>query len=139
MKYIALILLAAFGIVACSSGPAMITVHGTVREYDDPATGFIPAAQKGARVTITDPLGKVIAVSSLHGDAMHSPADTLTFEFTVKVPQGLPLYGISVKGLNGMAHYTQQQMQRGPALCTGKACPITIVGYQHGVMVGARA
>ncbi len=113
---------AALGIAACSSAPAMMTVHGTEQEDDNPVAGTTPPAQEGAQVTVTDPSGKVIAVTALNGDAPQGPAFTLTYGFTVKVPEGLSFYGISVNGLNGTEHYTQKQMQQGPALCAGNAC-----------------
>ena len=110
------------GIAACSSAPAMMTVNGTVEVADNPAAGIDPPVQVGSQVTVTDPSGKVIGFTTLNGNAAQGPVYTLTFGFTGKVPEGESSYGVTVNGLNGTEHYTQKQMQQGPALCAGNAC-----------------
>ena len=68
------------------------------------------------------PSGKVIGFTSLNGNAPQGATFTLTFGFTVKVPEGESSYGIHVDGLTGTTQFTQKQMQQGPALCAGSAC-----------------
>jgi len=77
----------------CSSAPARFTVHGTVRVPDNPAAGEGSPVQVGDQVTITDPSGKVIGFTHLNGDADQGPTFTLTFGFTVQIPQGESSYG----------------------------------------------
>jgi hypothetical protein len=69
----------------------------------------------------------VIAVTTAdNGNVRQGPSVsgdlTLTTGFTVKVPEGLSFYGISVSGVSGTIHYTEAQMKAGPALCVGDAC-----------------
>jgi hypothetical protein len=99
-----------------------MTVNGTVTVYDNPAAGAYPPVQEGSQVTVTDPSGKVIAVTGLNDNAAQGAVFTLAYGFTVKVPDGLSFYGISVTGLGGTQQFTQQQMKQGPALCSGDAC-----------------
>lgn len=117
---------AAFSLAAalssCSTAPAQMTVNGTVVVPDNPAAGDTSQVQTGNQVTITDPSGKVIAVTTLNGNANQGPLYTLTYGFTVKVPEGLSYYGVHVDGLSGAEQFTQKQMQQGPALCSGDAC-----------------
>jgi hypothetical protein len=97
-------------------------VNGTVVVSDNPAAGEYPPVDVGSQVTVTDPSGKVIGFTTLTGNATQGPTFTLTFGFTVKVPEGDSSYGISVGGLQATTRFTQQQMQQGPAVCAGDAC-----------------
>ena len=105
-----------------SSSPKDMTVNGTVTVADNPVAGVDPPVQTGSQVTITDPSGKVIGFTALNGNAPQGPVFTLTYGFTVKVPEGESSYGITVSGLDGTERYTQAQMQQGPALCSGDTC-----------------
>lgn len=107
---------------SCSSTPAQMTVHGTVVVEDNPAAGINPPVDVGSQVTVTDPAGKVIGFTSLNGDADQGATFTLTFGFTMKVPEGESSYGITVQGLTGTTRYTEAQMRKGPAICAGDAC-----------------
>ena len=125
MRPSALIAIAAVVVTAiagCSSTPAQMTVKGTVVVPDNPAAGEGSPVDTGSQVTVTDPAGKVIAFTTLNGDADQGPTFTLTFGFTVKVPEGEPSYGIAVAGLTGVTRYTEKQMKQGPAICAGDAC-----------------
>src|SRR6185437_4733560 len=105
----------------CASAPHDMTVHGTVRVVDDPVSSPSPI-HDGDQVTITDPAGKVIAFTTLNGNADQGPALTLTFGFVVKVPEGDSSYGVHVSGLSGTTQFTQAEMEKGPAICAGDAC-----------------
>jgi hypothetical protein len=128
----ALIAFAILGAVtACSSAPQDFTVNGTVevavQSYDEFQQDYPQITNDTAQVTITDPSGKVIAVTTADNGNVHqgpsAPGDlTLTTGFTVKVPEGLSFYGISVSGVSGTIHFTEAQMKAGPALCVGDAC-----------------
>ncbi len=109
-------------LVGCSSTPAQMTVNGTVIVPDNPVAGDTSSVQEGAQVTVTDPSGKVIGFTALDGNATQGATFTLTYGFTVKVPGNESSYGISIAGISGTEHYTQQQMKAGPALCVGDAC-----------------
>jgi hypothetical protein len=106
---------------ACSSAPAQMTVRGLVTVPDDPVSSPSPL-QDGDQVTVTDPSGKIIGVASLDGDAPQGRVLTLTFGFTVKVPEGETSYGVHVAGLDGITQFTQAQMKAGPHVCAGDAC-----------------
>jgi hypothetical protein len=106
----------------CSSAPQYMTVNGTVTVYDNPGTGIVEPVQAGSQVTVTDPAGKVIGFTTLNENAKQGAVFTLTYGFTVKVPEGESSYGIAVNGLQGTMQFTQKQMQQGPALCAGDAC-----------------
>ena len=108
--------------VTGSSAPQQMTVNGTVVVPDNPADGDTSSVGEGTQVTVTDPSGKVIAFTVLNDNAPQGATFTLTYGFTVKVPEGESSYGIAVSGLTGTERYTQQQMQQGPALCSGDAC-----------------
>jgi hypothetical protein len=124
--------IAAFTILAaCSSSPPQMTVHGTVEVAVHSIDGFFSAYQQitdhEAQVTITNPSGTVIAVTTAdNGTVKQAPtnpdADEETVGFTVKVPEGLSSYGISVSGVPGTVRFSQAQMRQGPALCVGDAC-----------------
>ena len=139
----ALILIAAlFTLTAtagCSSTPAQMTVHGTVElatqqfsEIQPGQPGYDPAwyqvDQGNAQVTITDPSGKVLAAVPLNDGNVNQPPSpaagglAISQGFTAKVPEGESFYGISVSGISGTIHFTEQQMKQGPALCVGDAC-----------------
>jgi hypothetical protein len=64
----------------------------------------------------------VIGFTTLNGNANQGPVFTLTFGFTVKVPEGESSYGITVAGLTGTTQFTQAQMKAGSAICAGNAC-----------------
>jgi hypothetical protein len=124
------LLAAPFLVTACSSPPQYMTVNGTVevavQSFDEFAQ-YPQINDDDAQVTITDPSGKVIAVTTANnGNVNQGPSaigdETETVGFTVKVPKGLSFYGISVSGISGTVHFTQAQMQAGPALCAGDAC-----------------
>jgi hypothetical protein len=117
-----LAVIAALTLTACSSSPSGMTVHGTVRVVDNPAAGEQPPVDDTSQVTVTDPSGKVIGFTTLDGNADQGPVFTLTYGFTVKVPEGESSYGITVSGLSGTTRYTQAQMKAGPAICAGNAC-----------------
>ena len=119
----ALVLTAAFTLTAaaCSSAPAQMTVHGTVRVVDNEPVDPLPV-NNGTQVTITDPSGKVIGVATLGNSDDQGPLGTLTFGFSVKVPEGDKYYGIRVTGLDGTTQFTQSEMQKGPAICGTGAC-----------------
>ena len=124
------VLVAAVPTAGCSSSPKMMTVNGTleIALYQSDSTQPYAAAWNGnAQVTITDPSGKVIAVTTADGQNAPQQNPTaeyqyLTYGWTVKVPEGLSFYGISVQDGSGTLQFTQQQMQQGPALCIGDAC-----------------
>jgi hypothetical protein len=99
-----------------------MTVKGTVRVPDNPASGEQPPVDDTSQVTVTDPSGKVIGFTTLNDNADQGATFTLTYGFTVKVPEGESSYGITVSGLSGTTRYTQAQMKAGPALCSGDAC-----------------
>jgi hypothetical protein len=113
-------LAASLTLASCSSAPQEMTVNGTVAVED--IVGQAPAVDTGSQVTVTDPSGKVIAFTTLNGNAKQGALFTLTFGFTVKVPEGESSYGITVSGLTGTTQFTQAQMQQGPAICAGNAC-----------------
>jgi hypothetical protein len=123
--------MAALAVAACSSSPPPMTVHGTVevavQDYSEFAS-YTQIQHDNTQVTVTDPSGKVIAVTTAADDNVAQgpsvPGDlTLTVGFTVKVPQGLSFYGITVTGGgNTPVQFTQAQMQQGPAVCIGNAC-----------------
>ena len=124
------IMLAAFAIAvgvslslaACGGAPQQMTVKGVVTVPDDPASGNDPPVSDSSQVTITDPSGKVIAFTTLNDNAPQGATLTLSYGFTVKVPEGDSSYGIQVQGLTGTTRFTQKQMQQGPAICSGDAC-----------------
>ena len=105
----------------CSSAPAQMTVHGTVRVIDNRPIGPLPVSF-GDQVTVTDPSGKVIGVGHLGDSDDQGRIGTLTFGWTARVPEGQKYYGIHVDGLQGTTQFTQAQMQHGPAACAGAAC-----------------
>ena len=115
---------------ACSSPPPEMTVRGTVEiavQSFDETQAYPQIINDDAQVTVTDPSGKVIGVTTADdGNVPQGPAvagdETLTVGFTVKVPGGESFYGISVSGIPGTVHFTQAQMMQGPALCAGDAC-----------------
>jgi hypothetical protein len=98
-----------------------MTVKGTVRVVDNEPIDPLPV-NFGTQVTVTDPSGKVIGVASLGDSDDQGPTGTLTFGYTVKVPEGDKYYGVHVAGLSGTTQFTQSQMQHGPAVCAGDAC-----------------
>ena len=106
---------------ACSSTPPPMTVHGTVRVVDNEPFDPLPV-NFGTQVTVTDPSGKIIGVGHLGNSDTQGPIGTLTFGYTVKVPEGEPTYGIHVDGLQGTTQFTEGQMKSGPAVCAGTAC-----------------
>jgi hypothetical protein len=106
---------------SCSSAPAQMTVKGTVRVVDNEPIDPLPV-NSGTQVTITDPSGKVIGVATLGNSDSQGPTGTLTFGFTVKLPEGDKYYGVHVDGLSGTTQFTQAQMEKGPAICAGNAC-----------------
>jgi hypothetical protein len=122
--------LAVAALSACSSAPAEMTVHGTVEiavQTFDEFSQYSQVTDDDAQVTVTDPSGKVIGVTTANnGDVNQGPSVagdlTETVGFTVKVPEGESFYGVSVSGIPGTIHFTQQQMQAGPAVCAGDAC-----------------
>jgi hypothetical protein len=124
-----LIALAILGAVtACSSAPQDFTVHGTieiaVQDYSEFQSTYLQAYQGNARVTITDPSGKVIAVTTADdGNVKQVPGyETLTWGWTVKVPEGLSFYGVSVSDASGSpVQFTEAQMKAGPGVCIGDA------------------
>jgi hypothetical protein len=124
------IVLAAALVTGCGSGQQDMTVHGTlevaVQSYAEFQADYPQAYAGTAQVTVTGPSGNVIGVTTADGSsaAQSAQAETITWGFTVKVPEGLSSYGISVTGGgNTPVQFTQQQMQAGPALCMGDACP----------------
>ncbi len=84
--------------------------------------------QDNAQVTITDPSGKVLAVAPLDNGNVNQPPVSasggldINIGWTAKVPEGLSNYGVSVSGISGTIHLTEQQMKAGPAVCVGDAC-----------------
>jgi len=106
-----------------------MTVHGTleiaVQDYSEFQADYPAATNGNAQVTITDPSGKVIAVTTADDGNVNQAAqsETLTWGWTAKVPEGLSYYGISVTGgTGGPVQFTQQQMKAGPGVCVGDAC-----------------
>lgn len=121
-----LLLLAACG----SSPPPDMTVHGTleiaVQDYSEFQTTYRQAYTGNAQVTITDPSGKVIAATTADDGNVSQPSgyEVLAWGWTVKVPEGLSLYGVSVSDSAGSPfQFTQAQMRQGPGVCIGDACP----------------
>ena len=130
LPLIVILVIAAAAVAGCSSSPPDMTVKGTVevavQDYSD-FSAYPQITNDTARVTIADPSGKVIAVTTANnGNVNQGPSEpgdmTETVGFTVKVPEGLSFYGISVSGIPGTIHFTQAQMKAGPALCSGDAC-----------------
>lgn len=79
-----------------------------------------PDVQAGAQVIVVNSAGTVIATGNL--GAGH-PQDAITpdvcrFPFNVKVPGGLPRYGIEI-GHRGTVWYSQAEMRSGPKLTLG--------------------
>jgi hypothetical protein len=109
-------------LAGCGGSTSDMTVNGTVVVSDDPAAGEYPPVDVGSQVTVTDPSGKVIGFTSLNGNASQGALYTLTYGFTVEVPEGDSSYGIAVSGLTGTTQFTEQQMEKGPAICAGQAC-----------------
>jgi hypothetical protein len=127
----ALLVAAVFALItACSSAPQEMTVHGTVEiavQSFDETQDYSQIVNGTAQVTVTDPSGKIIGVTTADGqNAPQGPAvagdETLTVGFTVKVPEGESSYGISVSGVPGTIQFTQAQMKAGPAVCVGDEC-----------------
>ena len=117
-------------LAGCSSSPPDMTVKGTVevavQDYSD-FSAYPQITNDSAQVTVTDPSGKVIGVATAdNGNVNQGPSAegdmTETVGFSVKVPEGLSFYGISVSGSPGTIHFRQAQMKAGPALCAGDAC-----------------
>lgn len=120
----------ALALAGCSSSPPDMTVKGTVevavQDYSD-FSAYPQITNDSAQVTVTDPSGKVIGVATAdNGNVNQGPSAegdmTETVGFSVKVPEGLSFYGISVSGIPGTIHFTQAQMKAGPALCAEDAC-----------------
>lgn len=116
---------------ACSSSPQYMTVNGTleiaVQDYSEFQTTYLQAYTGHAQITITDPSGKVIAVTTADGqNANQLPAsagETLIYGWTAKVPEGLSFYGVSVTGVPGApVQFTQAQMRQSPGVCIGDNC-----------------
>ena len=114
---------------ACSSAPPDMTVHGTlevaVQDFSEFQADYPAATNGSAQVTITDPSGKVVAVTTADGQnvSQSSQSETLTWGWTAKVPEGLSYYGVSVTGGGGgPVQFTQAQMKAGPGVCIGDAC-----------------
>ena len=122
LRYAPALLALAIAVTACSSAPQQMTVNGTVIVPDNPVSGDTSSVTEGTQVTVTDPSGKVIGFTALNDNAPQGATFTLTYGFTVKVPEGDSSYGIAVSSLTGITRFTQQQMQQGPALCGGDAC-----------------
>ena len=112
----------ALSLAACSTTPSQMTVKGTVTVVDNPAAGEDPPVSDTSQLTVTDPSGKVLAFTTLNDNADQGATFTLTYGFTVKVPEGESSYGITVQGLTGTTRYTEAQMKAGPAICAGDAC-----------------
>ena len=117
-------------LAGCSGSPPDMTVKGTVevavQDYSD-FSAYPQITNDSAQVTVTDPSGKVIGVATAdNGNVNQGPSAegdmTETVGFSVKVPEGLSFYGISVSGIPGTIHFTQAQMKAGPALCAGDVC-----------------
>jgi hypothetical protein len=106
---------------SCSSAPAQMTVHGTVRVVDNEPIDPLPV-NNGTQVTVTDPSGKVIGVATLGNSDNQGPVGTLTFGYSLKLPEGDSYYGVHVAGLSGTTQFTQPEMQKGPAICGTGAC-----------------
>jgi len=134
------LLAAPFLLGACSSSPPPdMTVHGVVelatQQFSEIQPGevdynasYYQVDQGNAQVTITDPSGKVLAVAPLdNGNVSQPPVPAsggldINTGWTAKVPEGLSFYGVSVSGISGTIHFTEQQMKAGPAVCVGDAC-----------------
>jgi hypothetical protein len=108
-------------LTGCVSSAQDMTVHGTVRVVDNEPIDPLPV-NFGDQVTVTDPSGKVLGVGHLGDSDDQGPTGTLTFGFTVKLPEGEKYYGVHVDGLTGTTQFTQKQMQQRPAICAGDAC-----------------
>jgi hypothetical protein len=127
---VGVVILAAAALTGCSSAPPDMTVNGTVEIAVQSFTetqDYPQIINDTAQVTVTDPTGKVISVTTAdNGNVPQGPAvlgdETLTVGFTVKVPEGESFYGISVSGISGTVHFTEAQMKAGPALCVGDEC-----------------
>jgi hypothetical protein len=130
-SFAAAIFLAA-GLSSCSSAPAQMTVNGTlevaVQTLDELQNSYPAAVNGTAQVTITDPSGSVIAVTTASGPNVGQTAPsasqlTMTWGWTAKVPEGLSFYGVSVTGGAGKpVQFTGAQMKAGPGVCLGDAC-----------------
>jgi hypothetical protein len=84
-------------------------------------TSSYPDVQPGSQVIVTNSAGTVIATASL--DTGHAK-DAITpyvcrYPFDVKVPGGLPRYGIEIGHNRGTVWFSQSQMRNGPILTLG--------------------
>ncbi len=133
------LLAAPFLLGGCSSTPPDMTVHGIVElatqqfseiqpgsvDYND---SYYQVDQGNAQVAVTDPSGKVLAAAPLDNGNVNQPplgppgGLDINWGWTAKVPEGESWYGISVSGVSGTIHFTEQQMKAGPAVCVGDAC-----------------
>ena len=124
---------------SCSSTPAQMTVHGIVelatQQFSEIQPGqadynsaWYQVDQGNARVAVTDPSGKVLAVAPLDdGNVSQPPAPApgglaISTGWTAKVPEGESSYGVSVSGISGTIRFTERQMRAGPGTCVGDAC-----------------
>ena len=116
---VGVVILAAAALTGCSSAPPDMTVNGTLEialyQSDGTGGGPYPQAWNGdAQVTVTNPSGTVIGVTT--ADGQNAPQQTptgdyqyLTYGWTVKVPQGESFYGLTVSGVSGTLHFTQRR------------------------------
>lgn len=97
-----------------------VTVEGSLqlKETDDQSCrGLYGDIQTGVQLTVTDPTGAIIGVTSL-GVATAIPGATGTvckFPFTVEVPTGKATYGITVQR-HGTLQFSEAEMRAGPRL-----------------------
>lgn len=137
MRYVpALISLAASSLLflaGCSSPPPDMTVHGTVQlsvqsftEISEGSAAYLQIWQGNGQVTVTNPSGTVLEVTTAGGYVKNQPSATgiatIIYGFTAKVPEGLSSYGVSVDGVNETIYFTEAQMRQGPSVCVGDAC-----------------
>jgi hypothetical protein len=83
-------------------------------------TASYPDVEAGTQVVVKNSAGAVIATASLgagHAQDAITPG-VCRFPFDVKVPGGLPRYGIEI-GRRGTVWYSAAEMRNGPKLTLG--------------------
>jgi hypothetical protein len=147
MRYIALILLIALGLVGCSSSPPPITAHGTLTVYANPVRSLnvqtaYPDIADGSQVTVTDDSGTVIGTGALtysksqtfvflretaakYGQTVaYLVPDVAIYTFTVTgLPRGLQRYGFTVGRNRGTIWVPLSQVEN-PGLTLGSVAVV---------------
>jgi hypothetical protein len=124
---VAAVVLAVVAVVALTAGSsAPIAAHGTVATTtgllsgDTPEEAF-PDIATGGQVVVVNSAGTVIGTGTL-GQAEVANAGEVDYRWSVRVPAGLPRYGVRIGRDRGTVYYSAAQMASGPALCVGEGC-----------------